>query len=161
MDGRRARSLLTRQRLIDAVLQAAEAQELLDAGRVADRAQASRRSLFRLFGDLRTLRIAAVESMLDAPRERLEGDAISSYVTQCVIMYRMLGPLLDEGCEQVAKWQDAMIRLHFGDDRYALQVHGVAALSSWRAWRSLREDRGCSEAQVLRILEIGLARLLR
>jgi len=135
--------------------------EVHDASTVAMRAGASRRSLFRLFGDLRSLHLAAVEARLDLPQVRSDEGLISSYVTQCVDMYRALGPLLEVGSPQVASWQDANIRAHFGEDRYALQLHGVAGLSSWRAWRALKDDRGCSEGQILRVLEIGLARLLR
>ena len=161
MDGRRQRSSRTREAVLRTVIASAAEGVLADVDAVAMRSGTSRRTIFRLFGDVASMRKEALEIGLGESVLSVETDGIPSYVTQCVNIYGLLGPLLADGGELLRGWQDDLMRAHFGEGLYTLQGHAIAALTSWAAWRTLRTDRGCTQAQAVRVLEIGLGRLLR
>jgi len=157
MDGRHRR----RERTHQAVLQAVIANGLEDIEVVARAADTSKRTIFRLFGDMEALRRAAARSGLATAPMKSGRERIPSFVICCTEPYIRLGALLDSVGPDLADRQASLIEVHFGTDLYPLQVHAIAVLTSWPAWRSLIADRGCSEATARRVLEIGVKRLVR
>jgi len=143
------------------VLEHAHEGVLLDVNAVADVSQTSRRTIFRLFTDLQKMRNEALCEGLASRSITPTEDAIPSFVTISAEKFERLGPLLIFGPEEVADWQRRLIHEHFGSELFALQEHAIAAMSGWRAWVTLRTERGCTESQAKRVLEIALRRLLR
>jgi hypothetical protein len=133
----------------------------LDVDDIVLAADTSKRTIFRLFGDLISLRAAAASVGLEQCSIEVGPEPIPSYVSRVIEPYLTLGPLLNHVPRRLAEWQDRLIHSHFGGKLYPLQLHAIATLSGWSAWRTLTRERGCSDTTARRVLEIGVKRLLR
>lgn len=155
---------------------------------VAERAQVSRRSVFRLFRDIDTL-IAAATALQRAevmrrfapppgPKGDLE-DRVAAVVNHRAALYEFImplrrvaerrrhdRPLLDRNLRQTAKTLRLHLELLFHDGLptdaggRADVLDALELASSWSAWRTLRDDQGLSVTAAKRVVARLLGGLL-
>ena len=157
MDGRHERSARTRSLILQATLDDPSA----DIASIARAAKTTKRTLFRLFGDVGSLRRDAAELGLASAPLRSGNERVPSFVACVSEPYVRLGALLVCVPDLLALRQHELLRLHFRQDLYPLQVHSLCAFTSWPSWQVLVDQRGCSEVAARRVLEIGVKRLLK
>ena len=189
-DGRRERAVKHRDAVVRALLELIrERGEVPSSVEVAKRASVSKRTVFRLFEDMDSLHHAAVQHQRAEVLRRFpppmsqEGsieERITALVTHRSLVYEHIMPLRKVAeslkpvssavAETLADDRDgfrAHVELLFASDLRGLDaadaddcLHAVELMTSWHAWRALREDQGCSEGAATRVLEAGLRRLL-
>jgi TetR/AcrR family transcriptional regulator, regulator of autoinduction and epiphytic fitness len=188
LDGRAARALRTRNRVVDALL------DLVDAGDprpsaadVARRAGVSLRSVYQHFDDLETLfrvagerhrqRFAHLEPLPELPAEL--APRVAAYVAHRATWMEAVSPMARAAALQapfspgIASRQAAararhreMLETAFATelgragDRERL-LHGLEVAASWSTWEHLRTGSGLSPDEASGVVELLLLRLLR
>jgi len=186
-DGRAARALRTRNRVVDALLDLVDEGHLRPpAALVAQRAGVSLRSVFQHFDDLETLfrvagerhrqRFAHLEPLPELPAE-LE-PRVAAYVAHRARLLEAVRPMFraaalqapfSEGiaARQAAAWarhREALTAAFAPELRRAADPvrlrHALEAAASGSAWDVLRGSAGLPPAEAGRVLELMLLRLL-
>jgi TetR/AcrR family transcriptional regulator, regulator of autoinduction and epiphytic fitness len=188
LDGRSARALRTRNRVVDALLDLIDEGDLRPpAADVARRAGVSLRSVYQHFDDLETLfrvagerhrqRFAHLEPLPDLPEEL--SSRVAAYVAHRVIWMEAVSPMARAAALQapfspgIAARQAAGRARHLetlgvafapeldrAEDRDGL-LHGLEVAASWTAWEHLRTGTGLSAEEAARVVERLLLGLLR
>lgn len=180
-DGRHERARRNREAVIDAMLALVrETEEKPTPEEVADRAGVSRRTVFRLFEDLEALNVACTErqqaEVLSRYPPPMDAEAaleerIDAVVQHRSSVYEHIMPLRraterfrrdSPTVEQSVRTSRKQMRQHLGflfaneldecgkdrDER----LHSVELVTSWDAWRQLRDEQGCSVAEGRKVL---------
>jgi len=188
LDGRAARALRTRNRVVDALLDLIDEGDLRPpAADVARRAGVSLRSVFQHFDDLETLfrvagerhrqRFAHLEPLPELPAEL--GPRVAAYVAHRAHWMEAVSPMARAAALQapfspgIAERQAAARARHretlasafapevqrAGDPGRLL--HGLEVAASWVTWEHLRTATGLSPDEAVRVIEELLLGLLR
>ncbi len=187
LDGRAARSLRTRNRVVDAML------DLIDEGHVrppaalvAQRAGVSLRSVYQHFDDLETLfhvagerhrqRFAHLEPLPELPAE--PGPRVAAYVAHRARWMEAVAPMARAAAlqapfspgiaaRQAASWArhgeavDAAFAPELARAEHPERLrHALEATASWGTWQTLRATSGLPADEAARVLELMLLRLL-
>src|SRR2546423_5473671 len=186
-DGRAARALRTRNRVVDALLDLIDEGELRpSAAEVARRAGVSLRSVYQHFDDLETLfrvagerhrqRLSHLEPLPALPAELRP--RVAAYVANRVRWMEAVSPMARAAALQapfspgVAERQAAARHRHrealaaafapelrrAGDSDRLLDA--LEAAASWTTWETLRGAMGRSKADAAAVLELQLISLL-
>lgn len=173
-DGRRARAERHRRTVVDALLTLIhERGDLPGVDAIASRAEVSKRTVFRLFEDLSSLHVAAVELkrtevMAQFPPPFPSTEPIDERIRQIVdhrasvyegvMAVRRVAERLRDKVEPIAialQGDRKAFRVHidmvfaqhlrdtFGDEADE-RLHGVEVATSWNTWHTLRNEQGCS-----------------
>ncbi len=189
-DGRHERAHRSREAVVDAMLALVrETEERPTPEAVADRAGVSRRTVFRLFEDLEALDVACVERQqaevirLYPPpmdfRAPLD-ERIDAVVTHRTSVYEHVMPLRraterfrrdSPAIERSVRTSRKQLREHLamlfarelddcGGGRDEL-LGSLELVTSWEAWRQLRDEQKCSASKGRKLLRGLLRRNLR
>ncbi|MEM9488658.1 MAG: TetR family transcriptional regulator [Myxococcota bacterium] len=165
-----------------------ETGDLPSPEQVAERAGVSRRSVFRHFNDMSALAQEAMTLQRAEVAERFmplplpEGDVaerVEALVDNRADIYEFIMPLrriaerrrheaphVERGITDGRKFFRAHVEVLFKDflptDRRQRGdvLNALEQISSWSAWRTLRDDQGCSIAQAKRVVNRTLLALL-
>ncbi len=191
LDGRRERSTRSRHAIAKAMLDLMrETQSIPTVDAVADRANVSRRSVFRHFPETNSLIIAAVDvqradvSARFAPRDlssleltdRVRAVAqrlgrMNEYITPArslVDQFRRDHPVIDDMLKEDERTYTHHFGLIFGDalagqsaeDR-GLVLQAMVSAAGWATWRGLRKDQFLSVLAARKVVEHTLCALLK
>lgn len=183
-DGRRRRSLDSRARIVEAMLELVHGGELSPgAEQVAERAGVGLRSVFRHFKDMdslyremATIIEAELTSLIDRPiqandpTERLiEIVGRRSAVFEKISPYKRAGELqrhrsafLDAGHQRLNAISRDILRREMPPAavRNRLVFEALDALLSWETWSRLRRDQGLTARRAREVLEMTVRRLI-
>jgi TetR/AcrR family transcriptional regulator, regulator of autoinduction and epiphytic fitness len=186
-DGRAARALRTRNRVVDALLDLVDEGHVRpSAARVAERAGVSLRSVYQHFDDLETLfrvagerhrqRLAHLEPLPELPAEL--APRVAAYAAHRARWMEAVSPMARAAALQAPFSQGIAVRQAAGWARHrdALATafgpelrragdperlrHALEAAASWSTWDTLRSAAGLPPDEAARILELMLLRLL-
>jgi TetR/AcrR family transcriptional regulator, regulator of autoinduction and epiphytic fitness len=187
LDGRAARALRTRNRVVDALLDLVDAGDLRpSAADVARRAGVSLRSVYQHFDDLETLfrvagerhrqRFAHLEPLPELPGEL--APRVTAYVAHRATWMEAVSPMARAAAVQapfspgIASRQAAARARHRetletafapelgrAGDRQRL-LHGLEVAAGWGTWEHLRQGTGLSPDEAAGVVELLLLRLL-
>jgi AcrR family transcriptional regulator len=187
LDGRSARALRTRNRVVDALLDLIDEGDLRPpAADVARRAGVSLRSVYQHFDDLETLfqvagerhrqRFAHLEPLPDLPEEL--GPRVAAYVAHRAHWMEAVSPMARAAALQApfsaaiaarqaaarARHRDALAsafapELERMADHERL-LHGLEVAASWSTWEHLRGGAGLSPVEAAGVVERLLLGLL-
>jgi AcrR family transcriptional regulator len=187
LDGRAARALRTRNRVVDALLDLIDEGSLRPpAADVARRAGVSLRSVYQHFDDLETLfqvagerhhqRFAHLEPLPDLPAEL--GPRIAAFVAHRARWMEAVGPMARAAALQApfspgiaarqtagrARLRDSLAAAFAPELRASAEParlrDAVEVASSWAAWDHLRSAMGLAPAEAARAVELTLRGLL-
>lgn len=188
LDGRAARALRTRNRVVDALLDLVQEGDLRpSAAEVARRAGVSLRSVYQHFDDLETLfrvagerhrqRFAHLEPLPELPSDL--PPRVAAYVAHRATWMEAVSPMARAAALQapfspgIASRQAAARARHReileaafahelgrAGDRERL-LHGLEVAASWSTWEHLRTAGGLSRDEAARVVELLLLRLLQ
>jgi len=188
LDGRAARALRTRNRVVDALLDLVDEGDLRpSAADVARRAGVSLRSVFQHFDDLETLfrvagerhrqRFAHLEPLPDLPEEL--GPRVATYVAGRTDWMEAVSPMARAAALQapfspgIAARQAAARGRHrdtlaaaFAPELARAEdperlLNGLEVAAAWSTWEHLRTGTGLSRDEATRVVERLLLGLLR
>ncbi|MBU1271123.1 MAG: TetR/AcrR family transcriptional regulator [Alphaproteobacteria bacterium] len=190
LDGRRERSTRSRHAIARAMLDLMrETQSIPTVDAVADRANVSRRSVFRHFPETNSLIIAAVDmqrtdvSARFAPRdlstlglpERVRAVSqrlgrMNEYITPArslVDQFRKDHPVIDDMLKEDERTYTHHLGLifrdglehHSAEDR-DLVLQAMVSAAGWATWRGLRKDQFLSVLGARKVVEYTLCALL-
>lgn len=187
LDGRAARALRTRNRVVDALLDLVDEGELRPpAAEVARRAGVSLRSVYQHFDDLETLfrvagerhrqRFASLEPLPDLPEELRA--RVAAYVAHRARWMEAVSPMARAAALQApfspsiaerqaasrARHRDALAsafapEIERAQDRERL-LHALEVAASWSTWEHLRTGTGLPPDEAARVVERLLLGLL-
>ncbi|HEY4024922.1 MAG TPA: TetR/AcrR family transcriptional regulator [Candidatus Dormibacteraeota bacterium] len=186
-DGRSARALRTRNRVVDALLDLVEEGDLRpSAAQVAQRAGVSLRSVYQHFADLETLfdvagerhrqRFAHLEPLPELPVAL--APRVEAYVAHRARWMEAVTPMARAAALQahfsrvIAARQAAARERHLTALRAAFApelgrldnperlLHALEAVVSWSAWEGLRTSAGLPAGEAARVVELMLLSLL-
>ncbi len=190
VDGRRERTRKNREALVRAMVELVrETGARPTAAEVAERAGLSRRTVFRLFEDMESVRTAAhgyvqaqVQERFPAPAlQSLEAQSrITAFTSHLASVYEFISPIrrLGERGRGKSETRNRQLRSDraarrrrvsaaFSDlldscdeSERGTRLAAVDLLCSWQSWNRLREHQHCSIKKAQRIVETGLRRLL-
>lgn len=189
VDGRTARSMRTKQAVIDALLELMEEGDLRPtAPRIAERAGVSLRTVFQHFSDLDTLFLAAakrhftlnLELHKSVPRDLPVEDRVDAFAAQRCRMYeavasvRLAAEVNEAFSPEVRPVLDLARRAYrseiewlFGDELADLDegtrvasLDAVDAAASFAAWMHQHESLGHDNARVQAAMALALRRVL-
>lgn len=181
-DGRTARTIESRNRLIEANLALLqERADIPSPEEVAERAGLSRRTLFRLFPDLKSLQDATREHTQAVVAERYppptpEDTTLAERITALVdhrsLVYEFIGPLqrlaqryrldsaeTDADLRQTRRAFRQHLETLFKEDidrKDQARWHALEVLTSWQVWMVLRQEQGLSVKASKRVLGLQL-----
>jgi AcrR family transcriptional regulator len=188
LDGRAARALRTRNRVVDALLDLIDEGDLRPpAADVARRAGVSLRSVYQHFDDLETLfgvagerhrqRFAHLEPLPELPEE--PGARVAAYAAHRTRWMEAVSPMARAAALQApfspsiaerqaaarARHRDALAaafapELRSAEDPERL-LHALEVAASWSTWESLRTGTGLSREEAVAVVERLLLGLLR
>jgi TetR/AcrR family transcriptional regulator of autoinduction and epiphytic fitness len=187
-DGRTARAIRTRNRVVDALLDLIEEGDLRPpATQVAQRAGVSLRSVYQHFDDLEQLfdvagerhrhRLAHLEPLPDLPAEL--SDRVGAYVAHRVRWMEAVTPMnraavLQAPFSPIIAARQAAGRVRHRDalaaafepelgraERPERLLHALEAATSWSTWEHLRASALLPPEEASRVLELTLLGLLR
>jgi len=186
-DGRAARALRTRNRVVDALLDLIDEGDLRPpAAGVARRAGVSLRSVYQHFDDLETLfrvagerhrqRFAHLEPLLELPAELRP--RVAAFVAQRARWMEAVSPMARAAAVQApfsegiaarqtaarARHRDALATAFAPEVARAQHperlLHALEAAAGWSTWESLRTGTGLPAAEAARVVELMLLGLL-
>ncbi len=189
-DGRVARALRTRNRVVDALLDLIDEGHLRpSAAQVARRAGVSLRSVYQHFDHLETLfevagerhrqRFAHLEPLPELPEEL--PSRIAAYVAHRTRWMEAVSPMARAAALQApfskgiaggqaasrARLRETLgaafapeLRRQAGDQEHDLLLHALETAASWSAWEGLRTGTGLSRAEAARVVELLIVSLL-
>ena len=188
-DGRRRRAADNREKTARAMFDLIrETGEVPTAKEVADRAQLSRRTVFRLFEDLEDVQRAAMEMQRAEVMQRFPppmgggplDERIDALVDHRSALYEFIMPL--RRVAERLKHRNALIRESQAKNRKLANAHllglfaedlptepaareavidGLLAATAWSAWAHLRDDHGFSIERSKAAMRRTVAALLR
>jgi TetR/AcrR family transcriptional regulator, regulator of autoinduction and epiphytic fitness len=188
LDGRAARAVRTRIRVVDALLDLVDEGHLRpSAAQVAERAGVSLRSVYQHFDDLETLfrvagerhrqRFAHLEPLPDLPADL--GSRVAAYVAHRARWMEAVAPMARAAAlqapfspgissRQAASWarHSEAVAAAFAPelaraDERDLMRRALEAATSWSTWENLRATASLDPEEAARVLELTLLRLLR
>jgi TetR/AcrR family transcriptional regulator, regulator of autoinduction and epiphytic fitness len=188
LDGRSARALRTRNRVVDALLDLVDEGDLRPpAADVARRAGVSLRSVYQHFDDLETLfrvagerhrqRFAHLEPLPDLPEEL--GPRVAAYVAHRAHWMEAVSPMARAAALQApfspgiaarqaasrARHREALASAFAAELQRAADpermLHALEVAASWSTWEHLRGGGGLSPDQATAVVEDLLLGLLR
>lgn len=186
-DGRAARALRTRNRVVDALLDLVDEGHLRpSAARVAQRAGVSLRSVYQHFADLETLfriagerhreRYAHLERLPDLPDEL--GARVAAYVAHRASWMEAVSPMARAAALQApfspgiaarqaagrARQREALAAAFGPELERAAEperlLHALEAVAGWSTWEGLRTAAGLPRQEAAHVLELLLIRVL-
>jgi len=188
LDGRAARALRTRNRVVDALLDLIDEGDLRPpAADVARRAGVSLRSVYQHFDDLETLfrvagerhrqRFAHLEPLPELPADL--GPRVAAYVAHRAHWMEAVSPMARAAALQApfspgiaerqaasrARHREALVSAFAPELRRAQHperlLHALEVAASWSTWEHLRTGTGLSHDEAARVVEELLRGLLR
>lgn len=187
LDGRRERSVRTRRRVVEAVIELVEEGATLPTAQlVAERAGISLRTVYHHFDDLVSLRAEALglawdrhtAQLVDIPATRPLDDRISALVRQLCKIYEAVAPVCraeliaadTEVTAEVTRQSRMKIRRYISDalapEVSAAGISGPVLLDAldaaltWQSWDYLRKELGRGQANATRTFEMVVRQLL-
>jgi AcrR family transcriptional regulator len=184
-DGRNARAIRTRAALADALLSLLDEGDLKPtAGRIAERAGVSERTLFQHFSDRDALLEAAAQAQAERiaplveplpPPEAPVGERLDAFVAQRGRVLERISPVrraalqMEPSSGAVAGWLRAvrdgaaaevkqLFSPEIGGDRELLDA--LVAASAWTSWEALRSHQRLSPKRAEAAMRRTLASLL-
>jgi TetR/AcrR family transcriptional regulator, regulator of autoinduction and epiphytic fitness len=186
-DGRAARALRTRNRVVDALLDLVDEGHLRpSAAQVAQRAGVSLRSVYQHFADLETLfriagerhreRYAHLEPLPELPAD--PAARVAAYAAHRARWMEAVSPMARAAALQApfsqgiaarqaagrARQRDALAAAFAPELERAEEpdrlLHALEAAAGWSTWEGLRTGAGLSPDEATRVLEMLLLKLL-
>lgn len=188
-DGRHQRATRSRDAVVRAVLKVVrETGQIPTVARLAELAGVSRRTVFRLFDDMEGLHMAAnavqrAEVLARFPPPMPTGQPLEERVELLVAhrasVYEFIRPLrsvaeglrdespavrkdLEDSHEQLRMHGALLLHdgLPTGAKERQTTIHALGLITSFQAWRSLREDDRLSAQDAKAVIRLGVTRLV-